>query len=185
MSYLISRILLAILMLPLAGLAYVITFAAWIESSNYYPNRERLGWVFGGGVAWIFMAVWWYLLWRGSVRWTPQRRVKSLASMGLAAVAGIFVGGATWNIDDDLGCFTGSVAAPILWLCASCFIWRETAIERTERVRSGGKGAIVCPTCGYNLTGLKEARCPECGAIFTIDELVAAQPALAPAELEH
>ena len=27
-----------------------------------------------------------------------------------------------------------------------------------------------------SLTGLSEARCPECGTRFTIDELIAAQP---------
>jgi rubrerythrin len=35
---------------------------------------------------------------------------------------------------------------------------------------------VSCPSCGYNLTGLNEARCPECGAKFTLDELFAAQP---------
>lgn len=31
---------------------------------------------------------------------------------------------------------------------------------------------LPCPKCGYNLTGLREARCPECGATYTLDELV-------------
>ncbi|MDB5303490.1 MAG: hypothetical protein JWM97_1039, partial [Phycisphaerales bacterium] len=35
---------------------------------------------------------------------------------------------------------------------------------------------VVCPTCGYNLTGLTATRCPECGSQFTLDELMAAQP---------
>ena len=37
-----------------------------------------------------------------------------------------------------------------------------------------GIDAIACPTCGYNLTGLREARCPECGSQFTLDQLYAA-----------
>jgi hypothetical protein len=28
-----------------------------------------------------------------------------------------------------------------------------------------------CPTCGYELTGRAGARCPECGTIWTDDEL--------------
>jgi predicted Zn-ribbon and HTH transcriptional regulator len=32
---------------------------------------------------------------------------------------------------------------------------------------------MACPNCGYNLTGLREARCPECGSQFTLDELFA------------
>jgi DNA-directed RNA polymerase subunit RPC12/RpoP len=33
------------------------------------------------------------------------------------------------------------------------------------------KTFIACPSCGYNLRGLKEAKCPECGAEFTLDQL--------------
>lgn len=32
--------------------------------------------------------------------------------------------------------------------------------------------AIHCPTCGYNLTGLPENRCPECGTAFKRDQLI-------------
>jgi hypothetical protein len=35
---------------------------------------------------------------------------------------------------------------------------------------------VVCPLCGYNLTGLRQAACPECGDTFTLDQLAAAQP---------
>jgi hypothetical protein len=31
--------------------------------------------------------------------------------------------------------------------------------------------SLHCPTCGYNLTGLPENRCPECGLTFSPDEL--------------
>jgi hypothetical protein len=34
---------------------------------------------------------------------------------------------------------------------------------------------VNCPQCGYSLVGLVEARCPECGAGFTLDQLLAAQ----------
>lgn len=31
---------------------------------------------------------------------------------------------------------------------------------------------IVCPLCGYNLRGLVEARCPECGSVFAWNDLL-------------
>ena len=29
----------------------------------------------------------------------------------------------------------------------------------------------TCPDCGYNLSGLTQCRCPECGAMYEIDKL--------------
>jgi rubrerythrin len=55
-------------------------------------------------------------------------------------------------------------------------VWRETNAERAARLAAVGASEIVCPVCGYRMAGLREARCPECGAAFTIEQLVAAQP---------
>ena len=45
-----------------------------------------------------------------------------------------------------------------------------------ERIKAAGTDSICCPVCGYNMTGLHESRCPECGSQFTLDQLLAAQP---------
>ncbi len=88
----------------------------------------------------------------------------------------------------DIGSFTmfiGGVLAMLFWLFVTVFLWRETTAERAARVGGAGSSAVTCPTCGYNLTGLAEARCPECGTRFTLDELLASQPArVAAADLE-
>jgi hypothetical protein len=44
---------------------------------------------------------------------------------------------------------------------------------------------IVCPLCAYNLRGLVEPRCPECGYRFTWDELLDPTRALHPYLYEH
>lgn len=35
---------------------------------------------------------------------------------------------------------------------------------------------VLCPICRSNFSGLHEARYPECGGNFTLDELAASQP---------
>ncbi|HEX4795336.1 MAG TPA: hypothetical protein VH370_16185 [Humisphaera sp.] len=44
---------------------------------------------------------------------------------------------------------------------------------------------ILCPLCGYNLRGLVEPRCPECGYQFVWTELLAAQTLDHPYLFEH
>jgi hypothetical protein len=185
MSSLISRILLAILMLPIASLVFLITFCFYIDEHLFTNGRTGTGFVIAGVVTWIFLAAWWFFLWRTSVCWNRRRQKLTFAAVVVSAIAGFFAGAATFNIDDDLGCFVGATSAPLLWLVATTFLWRETPAERGNRIRATGKGSVVCPACGYNLTGLREARCPECGASFTLDELLASQPSAEPAELEH
>jgi hypothetical protein len=188
MSHLIARILLSIFVFPLAAIVYLVAFWLWMEawrSGGYYRERWN-GFCLAGGAGWVFMAVYWFFLWRKSVKWTGERIGLTGGAVVLAVVGGAMVGGLTGRMDESFGAFMASITAPMLWLVATVFIWRESGAERAARVVSaeGGRETVVCPTCGYNLTGLKEARCPECGAQFTLDQLLAAQPSRVGAELE-
>jgi hypothetical protein len=64
---------------------------------------------------------------------------------------------------------------PIVWVLLTVLIWRETAGERIARLKTAGSQIVSCPLCGYNMTGLIESRCPECGSRYTVDELLASQ----------
>ncbi len=77
------------------------------------------------------------------------------------------------NSGPSFGVFLGTFAWAACWLIGSAIIWRENAQERGERLRRLGIHAVACPDCGYNLTGLREAKCPECGAAYTLDQLYA------------
>jgi hypothetical protein len=44
---------------------------------------------------------------------------------------------------------------------------------------------LLCPLCDYNLRGLVEPRCPECGFSFTWDELIHAEKTRHPYLFEH
>jgi hypothetical protein len=134
-------------------------------------------------VGWIFIAAYWTLLWIRIVRMSAQRVIMTIiAALGSAMVAG-FAYIPTSAVDREFGGFVASVVAPITWLIAVTLLWRETAEERSQRLQSLSKSAIVCPKCGYNLTGLSGTRCPECGAQYTLDELLAGQPSRARSEI--
>src|SRR5690349_13037002 len=153
MSHLISRILLAILLFPLASLVYLIAFVTsyHIFNESIFFDRDIDFFIVAGAVTWFFLGVYWYLLWRGSVRFTAARIRWSLIAILLSALAGMLIAVTLTSIERDLVGFVGSSAAPLLWLVATCFIWRESREERAGRLIAG-RESIVCPTCGYNLT---------------------------------
>ncbi len=174
--------MLAIFMLPCAAVLYVIAFVM-IDASHLlsYPFRRYAMWLVAGMASWIFIAVYWTLLWRASVTWTPTRLHRtSVASVG-SIIIGIAAGAVMGLVDDDFGVWVGSVVAPLVWLILTTLLWRESADERA--VRASGKSALTCPTCGYNLTGLQSTRCPECGTQFSLDELISRQKAFSEPDL--
>lgn len=186
MSRLIAQIMLAILLFPLAGLAYFIIFVVWVESnSNWSPDRTNIGFLVAGVLSWAFVATYWIFLWRKSILWTAERRTFTALAALAAAVAGGVLGAVVYRVEDELGFFVGTVAAPLLWQVGTILVWRETDAERAARLSKQGVSEIACPTCGYNMSGLKGTRCPECGSEFTLDALIAGQPAMRQAEVER
>lgn len=173
MSHLIARILLAVLMMPLAGVVYLVASAGMMWVRNFW--RGEFAFYFAGLATWAFMGAYWWLLWRGMVKFTGQRIIRSLGAVVLGLVGGIAAGFAVLGVDDVFGVFVGSITAPLIWLVGTIFAWRETPAERGARL-GGGENAVACPQCGYNLTGLSESRCPECGRTYTLNELFDSQP---------
>lgn len=119
--------------------------------------------------------------------WNSRRVVGTFVSapiaLGIGIAAGFAAAAATMG-EGNFGAFIGDMVTILLWLVATVFVWRETAAERARRVTASSRSAITCPTCGYNLTGLTESRCPECGSKFTLDELLALQQPKIEVEIE-
>jgi DNA-directed RNA polymerase subunit RPC12/RpoP len=185
MSRLVSRILLSIFMFPLAGIFYILQMVIGISllerGMGNGRDPETIMFAACGGSTWIFVAAYWCLLWKSSVNWNGPRLARTwFAAAGALVVAGAagLIAGSIMSGGDGagFGTFIAGVLAIMLWLIATVFIWRETAAERAQRISASSTSAIACPTCGYNLTGLSESRCPECGSKFTLNELLAAQP---------
>jgi DNA-directed RNA polymerase subunit RPC12/RpoP len=182
MSRLVARILLSILMFPLAALFYVVCMFVFdtISTRTSYGTQEVEMFLFAGALTWFGVGIYWCCLWGSSVNLTPRRVGGAILSGVIALGIGILAGLFTWGAmqrggSNSFAAFVGSVLTIILWLIGTVLAWQETPAERAARIKSSGKSAVACPTCGYNMTGLTEPRCPECGSKFTLDELMAAQ----------
>lgn len=185
MSPLVSRILLTILLFPTALLFLFLTFL-FLDQLGSGSDLETIG---GGTLMTCgYMIVYWLLVWCRDVRWTPARRRSTWLAAGVAAALGGTLG---FTIlvsvpkDEELAVVSGSLTATLLWIVATVLLWRETPDERGARLARAGADTLVCPSCGYNLTGLREARCPECGAAFTLNDLLASQPGREQVEIER
>jgi hypothetical protein len=183
MSQLISRILLTTALFPSAVLVLAVLFVLMEPQM-----RDQQAIVLATLIACAYMIGYWLILWRRSVVWTAERGMRTFFAGGIAVGVALGVGlaiNAVVRYADGLPTVLGSLCGTVFWIIATIVVWRETAAERADRLSRASADALVCPSCGYNLTGLREARCPECGASFTISELLAAQPSRAVGEVEQ
>jgi hypothetical protein len=173
MTSLLARILLSIMLLPLA----VVVYLAVLFSLG--RGNDETAFIAATIVTAAFVALYWLMLWRRSILWTPSRISLTVAgSIGClvaGAVAGLTAMGISGIGDETFGIFVGGLVTMVFWLPVTILVWRERPAERAERIRLSASDVLFCPRCGYNMTGLQLARCPECGAQFTLNELFAAQ----------
>jgi hypothetical protein len=181
MTATIARLILAMLILPATGAVFLLTFLAILARNTGGPPSA-----WGVGLLWTivysFVATYWILLWRTTVKWTPARvrntAVAALLAIAVgAALAAAVRGVSGGQIPYGPALLLGGGTVPIVWVLATVLLWRETPAERLARMsKLVTNPTVLCPVCGYNLSGLREARCPECGGRFTLDELAASQP---------
>ena len=177
MTRTVARLILAMLLLPCTGAVFLLLFLALIPTSGP-PTVRRLLLMWSS--LYVFVGTYWIMLWRDMVPWN-ERRVRLTA---LATVLSIAGGGAVAfgcmainsQVPPPITVLIGGVTVPITWILSTVLLWRETGAERLGRLTAHGMPALACPLCGYNLAGLTEARCPECGASFTLEQIVLAQP---------
>jgi uncharacterized paraquat-inducible protein A len=173
MNRLLVRVLLAILLVPTAAMVYLVSAIIFLETL-----LDTFAFIWAGAVTALFVAAVWLSIWRRSVRWTAWRKWGTLllgpASIILVAVSAVLVDSLNLYFNSFVA-FVGSVLAILIWMGSAAILWQETAAERAERMRQASGEVIYCPKCAYNLTGLHEATCPECGSRFTLNQLYAAQ----------
>jgi len=123
------------------------------------------------------------LIWSGFLYWT-WRYVSQKASFVPTVIGSIVIGIGAIMLTVLIDRFVRReeeylIAA--LWLVAgAAVVWLWMGY--VERWRAGrpvvteeGTVNVVCPDCGYSMVGLRELRCPECGAAFALDEIIRLQ----------
>ncbi|MCZ6816087.1 MAG: hypothetical protein O7F76_05225 [Planctomycetota bacterium] len=171
MSNLLSRLLLSLILLVGAPVVYCVSYFV-LDGSLI--RTDELSLLASNGVTSLFIVVAWILIWRRQVVWTAGRRQMTIVAGLLALIPALLVNliiSATSRFVDEVAIVIGGLCWCSVWLALTVFIWRETALERAKRLGEVSESAIACPNCGYNMTGLRQARCPECGTQYTLDEL--------------
>lgn len=178
MSATLSRLIMSIATLAGAAFVYLVVCVATIETVG--RRYDNLAFLAADVVGISFVTVAWLLIWRSHIQWTTRRMILTacvfFAGLLISAPFAIILGS---MIADSFGWFIFAMGWLMVWLFGTAIVWRESAVERAKRLQMMGVSAVVCPTCSYNLTGLKEPNCPECGSRFTLDQLFASQPELA------
>ena len=106
------------------------------------------------------------LIWRPAVNWTPKRRLGllgiSLAFLLVLLLAATVPQLLRWRTD-----------SAVLTLLSSSLIASGLALGTMARIchDPAEPAKVACPSCGYDLRGQHECRCPECGERFTVGEL--------------
>jgi hypothetical protein len=121
------------------------------------------------------ISIGWIGIWRSHVCWTRARIIWTGTAWCLALAAGIGAHILTWFlwIGVEAGCVLAGLSWWAAWIFGTAIVWRENRHERMQRTTGSIAPMIRCAGCGYNMSGLYEARCPECGAQYTLDQIVA------------
>ena len=175
MTKLVARLILAMLILPVAGAVLLFTAFVLIPGGGPpQPSRVLTIWA----IEYAVIGTYWTLLWRSTVKWNRVRIAGTLL-VTIGSILCGFVGGSfvfeVARPPIPVAMLIGGGLVPIVWVLGTVLVWKESAHERLERLKTYGTDTVCCPVCGYNMTGLREARCPECGGNFTVDELLTAQ----------
>lgn len=175
MTKLVARLILAMLILPVAGAVFLFTAFVLFPGGGPPPFSRVLAiWA----IEYAVIGTYWTLLWRSTVNWNRERVVGTLLVTIGALLCGAVGGSFIFEFARPpipVAILIGGGIVPIVWVLGTVIVWKESSQERLERLKTYGTDAVCCPTCGYNMTGLREARCPECGGQFTVDELLTAQ----------
>lgn len=173
MSTQLSRVFLALAVILGAYFVRDQAYTAF-EERPLWPYEDEVGtpYLLSNALAAAVLIIGWWAVWRTLVHWTSGRiGLTILAAAGALGIARLIVLGNDLFLGGDIHAVhpwdLGGDCAAAVWIGATAYLWRGGPARHIPR--------LPCPRCGYDLRGLHEARCPECGTQYTLDGLFAAQ----------
>lgn len=138
----------------------------------------------------LLMAAGWLVVWFRVIRWTQRRWRGTVLLFGMAIAAQAVIAVLAHALitrrvlREPLVGFS-NLAVGLISLGLMIRLWTETTMERFARIRDAGADARVCPACRYDMSGLTNLTCPECGTSFTLGQMADEhQRVAAPPDLE-
>lgn len=189
MTRTVARLILAMLLLPCTGAVFLLLMFLTVSRSTGPGPPSVGGLLLMWFLLYLFVGAYWVVLWHDMVPWNRRRvlltGLATVVALGGGCAVALALLAVNRQVPPPMAVLVGGGTVPITWVLSTVLIWRETAAERLGRLTAHGMPVLACPLCGYNLAGLTEARCPECGASFTLEQIVLARPrpGAQPAEL--
>jgi hypothetical protein len=157
------RILMSISLLPLTfGIFLILAMA-----EDDLLNTEVPDLAIALPIAAVFFVLAWLGIWRASIPESRTRR-RLTVLLGIGAIGAVTISLLTeWEEFAALLIF----GAWSVWIAGTAWLWRDASVEAAavEAIED----RLRCPDCDYRLVGLTEARCPECGRQWRIEDLFA------------
>jgi len=119
----------------------------------------------------------WLAVWGPQVRWSGWLVGLSVLSVPAAAlVPAAMLSGWSWlagGWDREMSPLFAGVLWQGWWILLISWLWRSSRLQDVRQAAAEKQLDVPCPGCGYDLTGLQHAECPECGTSFTLEQLIA------------
>lgn len=179
MPAIVSSLIASLGLVLAAPVLFVIVFVFANRASGMRDEDASL---IATALTFAMFVVVWLRIWSPLVRWSHRRTYATLVAFFASTAIGLGAYVSYYSVvsfgrrgygDSGQGVVLGAMALWAAWVFGTALAWRETPNERRLRLQAGSTGKLPCPQCGYDLTGLHEARCPECGTQYTLNELLA------------
>jgi ssDNA-binding Zn-finger/Zn-ribbon topoisomerase 1 len=169
-----TRLVLAPCLFAFNWLIYTLVFQILEENMN---QSDEVALLLTDCIMAPIFAVAWIAVWVSVIKWNAGRLLGTAVGFVIACILGVgYFHAMAWSgsFNDEFNYVLAYMFWMASWITATALLWRTTTRERAIMRADTYAGIVLCPNCRYNLKGLRQTKCPECGSDYTLDELLAA-----------